>query len=69
MSLILKIENSSFRINDLVEFGSSLQSDFDDLKRFAQQFITILGSTFDSKLFQFSITEKISIVLILLMKI
>lgn len=36
---------SSF-CDDFVKFYSSLPFDFDELKRFAEQFITIFGSTY-----------------------
>ncbi|CAH2108321.1 unnamed protein product [Euphydryas editha] len=40
------LKNSFYEINDLVKFYSSLPSDFDELKRFAQQLITVFGSTY-----------------------
>lgn len=40
------LKNSFCEINDLVKFYGSLSSDFDELKRFAQQLITIFGSTY-----------------------
>jgi hypothetical protein len=36
---------NSYEINDLVKFYGSLPPNFDELKRFAQQLITIFGST------------------------
>jgi hypothetical protein len=40
------LKNSFYEINDLVKFYGSLPSNFDELKRFAQQLITIFGSTY-----------------------
>ncbi|CAG9782425.1 unnamed protein product [Diatraea saccharalis] len=40
------LKNSFREINDLIKFYGSLPSDFDELKRFAQQIITIFGSTY-----------------------
>ncbi|XP_045504708.1 general transcription factor II-I repeat domain-containing protein 2A-like isoform X2 [Colias croceus] len=40
------LKSSFYDINDLIKFYGSLPSDFDELKRFAQQFITIFGSTY-----------------------
>lgn len=40
------LKSSFYGMNDLVKFYGSLPSDFGELKRFAQQFITIFGSTY-----------------------
>ncbi|CAH1634822.1 unnamed protein product [Spodoptera littoralis] len=40
------LKSSFYEINDLVKFYASLPSDFDELKKFAKQFITIFGSTY-----------------------
>lgn len=40
------LKNSFFEIKDLVKFYVSLPSNFDELKRFALQLITIFGSTY-----------------------
>lgn len=47
-------------MNDFVKFYGSLPSNFDELKRFAQQLITIFGA----KLFQLSFTEKINMLFV-----
>jgi hypothetical protein len=40
------LKNSFYEINDLVKFYGSFPSNFNELKRFAQQLITIFGSTY-----------------------
>nr|CAH7763466.1 unnamed protein product [Callosobruchus chinensis] len=40
------LKSSFYAINNLVKFYGSLPSDFDQLKRFAQQFITFFGNTY-----------------------
>jgi len=40
------LKSSFYEINDLIKFYGSSPSDFDELKRFAQQFITAFGSTY-----------------------
>ncbi|XP_045538423.1 general transcription factor II-I repeat domain-containing protein 2A-like [Papilio machaon] len=40
------LKNSFHEINDRVKFYGSLPIEFDELKRFAQKFITIFGSTY-----------------------
>lgn len=39
------LKNPSFEINDLVEFYSSLPSDFKESKKSTQQIITVFGHT------------------------
>ncbi|CAK1599872.1 unnamed protein product [Parnassius mnemosyne] len=40
------LKSTFYELKDLVKFYGSLPSDFDELKKFAQQFITIFGSTY-----------------------
>lgn len=40
------LKSTFYELNDLVKFYGSFHSDFDELKKLAQQFITIFGSTY-----------------------